>query len=287
MREVDEELAEIKREVIESRGLVIKTNNLTNALSADIKSIAKRQQSYERRLSLNSAVAYVAFILVSFTALKFAWDAQMDFISSKTQHMSEDNTRLLKEVNDGKRRDEDRSLAESKATAFYEMIRQGKRVEIIEGITAIRKEPLSKTELAVFEDAVERARNELAAQLYHEGQDKTRVQRWQEAATAYEESLKYKDDSAVAGSVKLGLAEAYRHLGRQRDALGYLTALSESTQVEKEIQDDALYQLAYCQMEIQAWNDAKGSWKALLHRFPDSHFAPEARLQLQALTVLH
>ena len=47
VHEVDEELREIKREIIESRGLVIKTNNLTNALSADIKSIAKRQQGYQ------------------------------------------------------------------------------------------------------------------------------------------------------------------------------------------------------------------------------------------------
>jgi hypothetical protein len=55
MHEVDDELREIKREIIESRGLVIKTNNLTNALSADIKSIAKRQQGYERRLAWNIA----------------------------------------------------------------------------------------------------------------------------------------------------------------------------------------------------------------------------------------
>ena len=68
VHEVDEELREIKREIIESRGLVIKTNNLTNALSADIKSIAKRQQSYERRLTWNSATAYVVFVVVVFAA---------------------------------------------------------------------------------------------------------------------------------------------------------------------------------------------------------------------------
>ena len=38
------ELEEIKREIVESRSLSIKTNNLINALSADLKSIAKRQQ---------------------------------------------------------------------------------------------------------------------------------------------------------------------------------------------------------------------------------------------------
>src|SRR5579862_296035 len=176
MHEAEDELRDIKREIIESRGLVIKTNNLTNALSADIKSIAKRQQGYERRLTWNSATAYVVFVLVSFTALKFAWDARIDFITSETQQKTADNDRLRKEAREVEKRDEDRALAEAKAAVFYELVRQGKRIEIIDGFDAIKKEPLSKTELAVFTDAVDRARNDLAAQSYHEGQDKTRVQ---------------------------------------------------------------------------------------------------------------
>ena len=40
MRDTDDEIREIKTEIIESRGLIIKTNNLTNSLAADIKSIA-------------------------------------------------------------------------------------------------------------------------------------------------------------------------------------------------------------------------------------------------------
>ena len=58
MDEVGEELRDIKREIIESRGLVIKTNNLTNALAADLKGIGKRQQSFERRAFWNSAAAW-------------------------------------------------------------------------------------------------------------------------------------------------------------------------------------------------------------------------------------
>src|SRR5476649_1990395 len=97
MHEIDDELREIKREIIESRGLVIKTNNLANALSADIKSIAKRQQSYERRLSWNSATAYIVFVVVVFAALKFAVDARVDAIEAKYQHMGEESARLKEE----------------------------------------------------------------------------------------------------------------------------------------------------------------------------------------------
>src|SRR5450432_3505700 len=157
MHEVDEELSEIKREIIESRGLVIKTNNLTNALSADIKSIAKRQQTYERRLSWNSATAYVVFVLVVFTALKFAWDARVDSIKSETEQKTQENERLRKEAREAEEQRQDQGRAEAKAAQFYDLIREGKRTEIVEGYEAIKKEPLSRAEQAMFADAVERA----------------------------------------------------------------------------------------------------------------------------------
>ena len=121
---------------------------------------------------------------------------------------------------------------------------------------------------------------------FQQANDKARVQRWQEAATAYEDALKYKEDSALSPSVRLGLSDAYRHLNRQRDAIPLLTLLAESSP-DKEIQDDALYQLSWCQMDIQAWNDAKNTWRTLIRRFPSSHFTPEARLQLAQLELMH
>jgi TolA-binding protein len=286
VHEVDEELREIKREIIESRASVIKTNNLTNALSADIKSIAKRQQVYERRLSWNSATAYIVFVVVVFAALKLAWDARVDQIKAETEQRAQDNDRLRKEQRETQKRDEDRARAEARAAQFYELVRLGKRAELVEQWEQVRKEPLSKAETAFFTDAVERARNDLAGQLYQQGMDKVRVQRWQEAASAFEESLKYKDESAIGPSVRLGLAEAYRHLNRQREAIPMLSALSEVAS-DKEVHDDALYLLAWCQMDVQAWNDAKNTWRTLIRRFPESRFTAEAKLQLAQLQLTH
>ena len=286
VQEVDEELREIKREIIESRASVIKTNNLTNALSADIKSIAKRQQTYERRLSWNSATAYIVFVVVVFAALKLAWDARVDQIKGETEQRTLDNERLRKEMRDAQKRDEDRARAESRAAQFYELVRSGKRAELIEGWEQVKKEPLSKAEAAMFSDAVEHARNDLAGQQYQQGMDKVRVQRWTEAASAFEESLKYKEDSAIAPSVRLGLAESYRHLNRQKEAIPILSALAENA-VDKEVHDDALAMLAWCQMDVQAWNDAKNTWRTLIRRFPESRFAAEAKLQLAQLQLTH
>jgi TolA-binding protein len=286
VHEVDEELREIKREIIESRGLVIKTNNLTNALSADIKSIAKRQQTYERRISWNSATAYIVFVVVVFAALKLAWDARVDQIKAETEQRAQDNDRRRKEQREAQKRDEDRSRAESRAAQFYDLIRSNKRAELVDQWEQVKREPLSKAETAMFADAVERARNDLAGQLYQQGMDKVRVQRWQEAASAFEESLKYKDDSAIGPSVRLGLAESYRHLNRQREAIPILTLLAENA-VDKEVHDDALSMLAWCQMDVQAWNDAKNTWRTLIRRFPESRFTAEAKLQLAQLQLMH
>jgi TolA-binding protein len=286
MHEVDDELREIKREIIESRGLVIKTNNLTNALSADIKSIAKRQQGYERRIAWNSATAYVVFVVVVFAALKFAVDARVEAIDAGAKHLREENGRLKQEVDDLRQREDERKAAELEAAKFYDLAKQGKRVDLIRGWEAMKTKALTKAEAEFLADAVQKAKNEQASQLYLQGLESTRLQRWQEAAGAFEESLSYEDNGAVSGQSKLELASAYRKLHRQKDAIALLEPLSEHG-ADKEVQVDALEQLAWCQTEIEAYNDSKNTWHTLLRRFPDSHFAPEAKLALTNLTQFH
>jgi TolA-binding protein len=286
MHEVDDELREIKREIIESRGLVIKTNNLTNALSADIKSIAKRQQGYERRLAWNSATAYVVFVVVVFAALKFAVDARVDAIDAQAKHLRDENARMKQDLDDARQQIAERNAAELEAAKFFDLIKDGRRVDVIKGWDAMKTKPLTKSEAQFFADAVDRAKVEQATQLYLQGLDSARLQRWQEAAAAFEESLKYDDAASVSPQTKLELASADRKLHKQKDAIAILAPLVEQS-ADREVLDDALEQLAWCQTEIEAYNDAKNTWRTLLRKFPDSHYAPEAKLALQTLTQNH
>jgi tetratricopeptide (TPR) repeat protein len=286
MHEADDELREIKREIIESRGLVIKTNNLTNALSADIKSIAKRQQGYERRLAWNSATAYVVFVAVVFWALKFTVDARVDAIEATSRHVRDENSHMKQEIDELKQREADRHAAELEAAKFYSLVREGKRVEVVRGWETVKTKPLTKAEAQFLADAFDKARIEQATLLYWQGLESSRLQRWQEAASAFEESLRYDDAGAVAPQTKLELANAYRKLRKQKDAIALLTQLTEQP-IDKEVQDDALELLAWCQTELEAYNDAKSTWRTLLRRFPDSHYVPEAKLALQTLMQNH
>src|SRR5687768_11472933 len=98
MDEFGNELEEVKREIVESRSLTIKTNNLVNALAADIKSIAKRQQGYERRLFWSSATAYVVVVGLILVVGKVVLDARVEAIRAQTKDTRDEVERQKKEL---------------------------------------------------------------------------------------------------------------------------------------------------------------------------------------------
>ncbi|MDC3954718.1 tetratricopeptide repeat protein [Polyangium jinanense] len=286
MDQFDDELREIKREIVESRGLIIKTNNLTNALAADLKTISKRQLGFERRAFWNSASANLLFVLVVIGVVKLAWDARIDSVQAETKQAKDKIGKLESDVKEMQRRADDRTRAESAAAAFYELVRAGRRQEIIDGFEALRKEPLSRAELAFFTDAVDTARAELGIKSYQLGLDHLRTGRWHEAAVAFEDAIRMKENAAHTPSARLNLARAYRKLNRQRDAIPMLMQLSEASP-DKEITDDAMFLLCECLVDIQAWNDAKTTLRAFIRRFPDSPFLNDARMELADISLKH
>jgi tetratricopeptide (TPR) repeat protein len=61
----DSELSLLRKEVIESRNLVIKTDNLLKNLHAELKLMGRKHDEQERRHWMTSVTAYVAFALIA------------------------------------------------------------------------------------------------------------------------------------------------------------------------------------------------------------------------------
>ncbi|NCQ59878.1 MAG: tetratricopeptide repeat protein [Myxococcales bacterium] len=283
MREADEEIREIKKEIIESRGLTIKTNNLVNALGADIKSIAKRQAGYERRFNWNSAVVYVLVATLSFAGLKLASDARIREIEAEKTRLSHSVRELRRELDDETRRAEERSRAEAQAGDFYDLIRQQQRAEVVAGYDAISHEKLSRAENAFFRDTYDRFRLDLSVTAYQNGLDLMRTGRYAEAAEKLQESIRLKDEAAHIPAVKYQLARALRRLGRQSEALVYARQVVEQN-TDRELQDDAMWLMALCAEELDDIDAARDSLRTLIRRWPRSSFAHDARPKLRDLT---
>lgn len=284
MDDIDEELTEIKREIVESRGLVIKTNNLTSALAADLRTITKRQQSFERVAFFNSAFVFVIFVALVIGAVYVAWNARVDSMTREGRDAKEKSERAIAESESLKKQISERATAESAAAAFYELVRAGRRREVIDGYVKLKDEPLSRAELAFFADAVDSAKGELSVESYQAGLDHERGGRWNEAAKSFQESLDLFPTGVHAPGAELELARALHKLGRTKEAIPILSRLSESSP-NPEVIDDATFLLAECLAAVQAYNDARTTYRAFLRRFPDSPMANDATMALNNLKL--
>lgn len=280
------ELEEIKREIVESRALTIKTNNLVNALAADLKSISKRQQGAERKVVINSATAYVVTIAILLVFVKLTWDIRLETVRAENKETRDQLEAAQKDVKVEQERQEVQKRAGRQASEFYELIVQSKRQELLAAYPALNKDEITPVESAVFKAAVERAKNELSLMAYQSGVDHIRMGRWHEAQQAFRESLKYKDDAAHSPQANFQLSRALIQLGLHRDAIPILMQLSEAS-ADKEVMDEATLQLAEAELAIQAWNDAKNTLRAFIRRFPNSPHINDARGKLAEVSLYH
>lgn len=98
MADTDRELQELRREVIEARNLVIKTDNLLKNLQADVKRVSGKQEAFEKRSWANGATAYILFMTLSaLGAYMFARGAidrnAAELVSEQTARKAADNAR--------------------------------------------------------------------------------------------------------------------------------------------------------------------------------------------------
>ena len=164
-------------------------------------------------------------------------------------------------------------------------MRQGKRAEVVEQFDSLNKERAHQDRARRFHRcrgasarrAVDRLATTRASTTRASGAGTRRPNR-------FEEALRYKDDASHSPLARYNLADAYRHLARQRDAIPMLIQLSEASP-DKEVMDDATYLLAECLIDIQAWNDAKNTLRSFMRRFSDSPYFNEVRMHLAEISL--
>lgn len=67
MADMEKQLHELKKEIVEARNLVIKNDNLLKNLHADLKKVLDKQESFERRSWSTGATAYFIFAMLAST----------------------------------------------------------------------------------------------------------------------------------------------------------------------------------------------------------------------------
>ncbi len=284
MHEYD--LEEIKREIVEGRSLTIKTNHLVNALSADLKSIGKRQQGYERRIFVHSAVAYAVTIVIILGLTNLAMEAQVDAVRAEGEEDRSQLEILKGEIDRVQHREQKRQAASAEAGRLYELLRNNQRREFLTELPKVATLELSPTERNLFEEAGRKARRELSVFSYQTGIEHARAGRYHEATQSLRESINLEYDSPHSSQATFELARAYRALDQQKDAIIILMKLTDAA-TNVDILDEATLLLAECQLDIELYVDASETLRTFLRRFPDSPLRNEARTRLAEVNLKH
>jgi tetratricopeptide (TPR) repeat protein len=284
VEDTDDEIREIKKEIIESRNLVIKTNNLTNSLAADIKSIAKRQVGYERRFNWNSAVAYALFATLSFVGLKLWSDVRIGEIELEKIELDREVKELRRDLGEEMRRAEKREQAETRAARFYELVRKKDLENVVEGYEDLRKEELSQAEAEFFRDTYELFRLDLSVNAYQAGLGLMRTGRYAEAAESFQEAIRLKEEASHVHAVKLNLATALFKLGRAGEA-SVLAQQVVDQDADRDLQASAAWLMSECAEELGNLDEAREALRTLLRRWPRSALVPDARKRLGDLNL--
>ena len=279
------ELREIKKEIIEARGLIIKSNNLANSLSAEVRSIARRQASYERHISLNSVVTYVIVAILCWAGVQLAYNYRQSSIEESLEAAREEADKAKKELTELKK-----SLGKNKKGGgedllqLYELIHDGQHQEAIDAFEVLAVDTLSPLEKKLLTDRIEEFRGDLSMQHYSRGLDLVSKQKYPEAVQEFRQSLRFKENAGHATASKIQLANALRLQGKPREAIAVLQRLIEE-HLDRNLSDDAYWYLALSHQEAHQKDEARSVLKALMRQFPDSQYYRAARIKAADIQI--
>jgi TolA-binding protein len=282
MREVDEEIREIKREIIESRGLMIKTNNIANTLGADIKAIAKRQAAHERRTFWNSVAAYGLLAAACLFGFRLLLDASVREIELQKENLEQEVKRLRSALDKEVQRAEKRVATETKVGEWLEFVKAERRAEAIARFRELEKLPLSAAERTLFRDIVKRFEAELGAETYQAGLELMRAGRLNEASERFQAVLRIDTNGAYAARARYQLADTLRLLGKYPEARIEAERVLEQG-ADRDLHPQATLLLARILDELGDREGARTQVRKLLSKWPHTSVLVEARQLLAAV----
>ena len=283
MRDTDDEIREIKKEIVESRGLLIKTNNLVSTLGAELKAISKRQAGYEKRFTWNSGVAYATIAAVTFMGLKLASDARVSQIRSEMDglraQVAEQQTQLQSQT----RRVAERVQTQAQASELLALVQQNKREQFVQDYPAVDKKRLSPIEVAYFDSNYDRFASHLSRQAHRRGLSRAASGKHNEAIQEYKRALELSPNGVHRPTVLRDMVLSYRKAGQRKDAMQVAQRLATQT-IDKSKQAEGLWWEAQCAADLRDIDSARATLKTLINKWPRSKWSREARPLLRELT---
>jgi len=280
--DVDKELSDIRREVIESRNLVIKTDNLLKNLHAEVKLVGRRQEDFQKRQWISSAAAYLAFAVIAFTA-------SLLLSSARTSSAGHEKERLEKTIADQTAQlEKDRAelqasqAASRRAADAYRQLTTLTGDDRLRGIEAVAKldtSRLSPLEKQALTDRAEALRKEIGQTALERGKAAFRKNDMRAAIAELTRFMAMNPPEQEALDACYYLGVAYNLSKRYEDSVPPLARFVVEDKKAKS-RDYAMLLLAHSYEQTGHLDKAAETAREALATYPNSDFANQLRTRL-------
>ena len=276
MADLDKELANIRREVIESRTLVIRADNQLKTLHAEVKTVGRRLEGAIARQRLASAAAYVLFALLAVGAGTAA--------GHERERLSQQVAEATAALEQNKAQSAAAAAASRNASEVYKTLAEGSledRLKAVPSLARLDQAHLTPLERRALQERVELARREVGATLLERGRQA--VRRGELAAGATDLAgflaLDPPEPEALEASFLLGSADARN--GRPADAIPLLSRVVDKDRRAK-VHEEAAALLSLAYEQTGQPRRAAEVARAAFEGAPSSPWAPAYRSRLAA-----
>jgi len=277
-----EQLADLSRQIIETRNQMIKTSNILGNLSSEVRDIGRLQQQQRRGLTLNSVAAYILFVVLVVGGFYFAYRSQIERLDFAKGVLSREHAAAQSKLVSLRKKVEKRRETELAASAFYRLIQVGQIHKALKRYSEVAQLPLSPVESAVFADWVAKNKSRLAYSSYQTGMKAIAEKDYKRSTTAFGQSLSYLPHPPHAASLHFYYGIALMKLGSYPDAAAQLE-LAISANAEKYVSREVHYHLGVIFQHLDQVKKARSAFKEYIKRHPYTPYARAARRRLKRL----
>jgi TolA-binding protein len=279
------EFSELRKEVVEARNLIIKTDNLLKNMHAELKRMGERQEEFARRRFFSSATAYVLFVVLAgvgaFTVAR-SDSAREREASAAAESRSRELQQKLEQV---QKAEQVRKEASDKASRVFDQLSSEKEgpglSQAMSNAVRMERGQLSPLESKALDERVATLKTAVAQGALDRGNQAVRRGDHKAVSTEYG---RYLD---MVGSTND--PQIYFHLGYSRAQLKeFQTAIDPlekflKAQSQGKLAQSAGYWLGLAYEETGASAKAADAYTKAVSLFPGSELAPLIRNRMRKL----
>ncbi len=283
--DADKEMSEIRREVIESRNLVIKTDHLLKTLHAEVKAVGKRYEDFQKRQWISSAAAYVIFAVLAITASIVVGAVRGSIAKSEKERLQktigELTAKLEKDLADLHL---SQAASRSAADAYRQMTTASgdDRLKGAEGLAKLDTSRISPLEKQALSDRAEALREEIGQAALERGKSAFRKNDMKTAIPELSRFLAMKPPEKEALDASYYLGVAYVLSKRHEEAVPVLARFVAQDKKAKS-RDYAMLLLTHSYEQSGQLDKAAQTAREAIGTYPHSDFATQLRTRLHSI----